>query len=79
MKFTEESHIEFHPSVLLAWLIGNREAALANCSCVTPPHVLLGALKILDDSYDREAHAFKLNEQDLSKIGEMVQVARPLL
>jgi hypothetical protein len=70
---------ELHPSVELAWLIANREAALANCTCITPPHVLLGVLKILDDSYDREAEAVRMNARELERINEMVLISRPLL
>ncbi len=71
--------LALHPSVRLAWLIANREAALANCTCITPSHVLLGVLKILDDNYDREAEASKLDAQELEEIKEMVGICRPLL
>lgn len=73
------SPVEMHPAVRLAWLIANREAALASCACVTPAHVLLGVLKILDDSYDREAEAFNLDAKDLEQVNEMVRISRPLL
>jgi hypothetical protein len=68
-----------HPSVELAWLIANREAALANCPCITPSHVLLGVLKILDDSYDREAEAFRLEAEEIAQINEMAAFCRTLL
>lgn len=71
--------MDLHPSVRLAWLIANREAAFANCTCITPPHVLLGVLKILDDSFDREAEAVNLDAQDMEQINEMVCLSRPLL
>jgi hypothetical protein len=71
--------MEMHPSVHLAWLIANREAAFANCACITPSHVLLGVLKILDDNFDREAEALDINAEELEQINEMVRLSRPLL
>lgn len=71
--------MELHPSVYLAWFIANREAALASCTCITPPHVLLGVLKILDDSYDREAESVNLDAGELEQINEEVRICRPLL
>src|SRR3712207_2803012 len=79
MGLFERRPMQLHPSVELAWLIANREAALANCDSVTPPHVLLGVLKILDDNYDREARAFKMDAQELEQIDQMIRISRPLL
>ena len=74
-----KSHLELHPSVHLAWSIANREAALANCTCITPPHVLLGVLKILDDNFIREAEAINLDAEEVDQINEMARISRPLL
>ncbi|HEX8556979.1 MAG TPA: hypothetical protein VF668_02700 [Pyrinomonadaceae bacterium] len=78
-RFIEKRRVELHPSVYLAWFIANREAALAGCACVTPPHVLLGVLKILDDSYDREAEAARMGAGELGRIDEAVGACGPLL
>lgn len=68
-----------HPAAYLAWLIANREASLGACDCVTPAYVLLGVLKILDDSYDKEAEALNFDAEELQQINDMITACRPLL
>src|SRR6184192_3152344 len=79
MVLIKKRPVNLHPSVQLAWLIANREAALANCTCITPAHVLLGVLKILDDSYDLEAEDANMDARDLEQISDMVRISRSLL
>lgn len=79
IKFVALPSMELHPAVNLAWLIANREAALAAYDCIIPAHVLLGVLKILDDSYDREAEALNLGAESLERINDMIVTCRPLL
>ncbi len=74
-----KTNMALHSSVHLAWFIANREAALANCTCITPPHVLLGVLKILDDSFIREAEALNLDAEEVNQINEVARISRLLL
>lgn len=79
MKLAKNRCVELDPSVQLAWYIANREAALANCACITPSYVLLGVLKILDDSYDREVEDINMDAQELEQINQMVLITRRFL
>lgn len=71
--------IKIHPSVRLAWLVANCEAALANHDCIRPAHVLLAVLKILDNNYSRVAEVMEYTEDELRQIDDMAASCLPIL
>lgn len=75
----QQKKIVIHPSIKLAWSIANDEACLSGSRVIHPVHLLLAALKIIDDNFDEAAEDLHLDAEEMRSVVDIISQCRQML